>query len=84
MNMIARRLGDDVIVDPFGGVADIRARRIDIVAPQAFVDDPLRMLRAAQFAARFDFDVSDATLAAMRESAPLVASVSPEPCTTSS
>ena len=55
MNMIARRISDGGIVDPFGGVADIAARRIDMVSPRAFVEDPLRMLRAAQFAARFDF-----------------------------
>ena len=78
MNMIARRIDDDTIVDPFGGVGDIAARRIDIVSARTFVEDPLRMLRAAQFAARFDFTVSDAVLAAMTDSAPLVATVSPE------
>jgi tRNA nucleotidyltransferase (CCA-adding enzyme) len=78
MNMIARRIGDDAIVDPHGGVRDIAARRIDIVSPRTFVEDPLRMLRAAQFAARFDFSVSAGALAAMTESAPLVATVSPE------
>lgn len=78
MNAIARRIGDDVIVDPFGGIADIAARRIDIVAPAAFVEDPLRMLRAAQFAARFGYELSDATRDAMRAAAPLVRSVSGE------
>lgn len=78
MNAIARRIGDDAIVDPFGGVRDIRERRIDIVAPGAFVEDPLRMLRAAQFAARFDFALSDEALAAMTGSAGLVATVSAE------
>ncbi len=78
MNMIARRIGDDLIVDPHGGVDDIAARRIDIVAPRAFHEDPLRMLRAAQFAARFEFTLTDATLAAMTDSASLVATVSPE------
>ena len=78
MNMIARRIGDDLIVDPYGGVGDIAARRIDIVAPRTFLEDPLRMLRAAQFAARFEFTPTDATLAAMTESAPLVATVSAE------
>jgi putative nucleotidyltransferase with HDIG domain len=78
MNMIARRIGDDAIVDPFGGVADIRARRIDIVTAQTFVEDPLRMLRAAQFAARFDFAPTEPTLAAMREAAALAATISPE------
>jgi tRNA nucleotidyltransferase (CCA-adding enzyme) len=78
MNMIARRIGDDAIVDPFGGVADIQARRIDIVSPQTFVEDPLRLLRAAQFAARFGYDLSDGARAGMIAAAGLVGTVSPE------
>jgi putative nucleotidyltransferase with HDIG domain len=78
MNMIARRIGDDAIIDPFGGVADIQARRIDIVSPQTFVEDPLRLLRAAQFAARFGFELSDSARAGMNAAAGLVSTVSPE------
>jgi putative nucleotidyltransferase with HDIG domain len=78
MNMIARRIGDDAIVDPFGGVADIQLRQIDIVSPQTFVEDPLRMLRAAQFAARFDYELSAAARAGIVASAELVRSVSAE------
>jgi tRNA nucleotidyltransferase (CCA-adding enzyme) len=78
MNMIARRLADDEIVDPYGGVADIRAGRIDIVAEATFEEDPLRLLRAAQFAARFGYAPTERTLAAMRASAALVTTVSPE------
>ena len=78
MNMIARRIGDDAIVDPFGGVRDIEARRIDIVSPQTFVEDPLRLLRGAQFAARFDFELSDAARAGMTAAAGLVSTISPE------
>jgi len=76
MNMIARALPSGELVDPFGGGADIRARRIDILKPQAFEEDPLRMLRAAQFAARFDYAVSEATRAAMVAFAPAIGSVS--------
>jgi tRNA nucleotidyltransferase (CCA-adding enzyme) len=78
MNMIARRLADDAIVDPYGGVADIRAARIDIVAEATFEEDPLRLLRAAQFAARFGYTPTERTQAAMRASAALVTTVSPE------
>jgi tRNA nucleotidyltransferase (CCA-adding enzyme) len=78
MNMIARRLADDEVVDPYGGVADIRAGRIDIVDEAAFEEDPLRLLRAAQFAARFGYAVSERAEAAMRAAAGLVASVSAE------
>jgi tRNA nucleotidyltransferase (CCA-adding enzyme) len=78
MNMIARRLADDAIVDPHGGVADIRAGRIDIVHEATFEEDPLRLLRAAQFAARFGYAPSARTETAMRASAALVTTVSAE------
>jgi putative nucleotidyltransferase with HDIG domain len=78
MNMIARRIGDDAIVDPFGGVADIGARRIDIVSPETFVEDPLRLLRAAQFAARFGFEPSPRARDAMTAAAGLTRTISPE------
>lgn len=78
MNMIARAIPSGEIVDPFGGRTDIKARRIDIVAPAAFREDPLRMLRAAQFAARFEYAVTPEVRAAMVAAAPLVRSVSAE------
>jgi poly(A) polymerase/tRNA nucleotidyltransferase (CCA-adding enzyme) len=78
MNMIARALPSGEIVDPYGGEADIRAGRIDIVTPAAFREDPLRMLRAAQFAARFNYTVTPEVLAAMVAAAPLVRSISAE------
>ncbi|MDE2482264.1 MAG: HD domain-containing protein [bacterium] len=78
MNMIARALPSGDLVDPYGGEADIRARRIDILTPRSFDEDPLRMLRAAQFAARFGYHLTDATRDAMVAAAPLVATVSAE------
>lgn len=78
MNMVARRLSDDAIIDPFGGVADIGARRIDVVADVAFVEDPLRLMRAAQFLARFGFHVTDRAKNAMVAASSLVRTVSPE------
>ncbi|MBC5815224.1 MAG: HD domain-containing protein [Candidatus Eremiobacteraeota bacterium] len=78
MNMVARALPGGELVDPYGGVTDIRARRIDILTPVAFQEDPLRILRAAQFAARFGYEVTPRTKGAMAEAAPSVATVSPE------
>jgi putative nucleotidyltransferase with HDIG domain len=78
MNMIARRIVDDEIVDPYGGVADIRAGRIDVVAEAAFDEDPLRLLRAAQFAARFGYEPTARTRDAMRAAAGPVVTVSGE------
>ena len=78
MNMIARALPAGALVDPYGGEADIRARRIDILTPLTFGEDPLRMLRAAQFAARFGYTPTPSTREAMRAAAPLVRTVAPE------
>lgn len=54
------------LIDPFGGEADLRAGILRHVSP-AFVEDPLRVLRVARFAARFGFRVARPTLALMRE-----------------
>jgi tRNA nucleotidyltransferase (CCA-adding enzyme) len=78
MNMIARALPGGELVDPYGGEADIRAQRIDILTPKSFEEDPLRLLRAAQFAGRFGYAPTPFTLEAMRKAAPLVATVSAE------
>lgn len=50
------------VLDPFGGLADIKARRLRHVS-DAFSEDPLRVLRAAQFCARFDFVLDEETIA---------------------
>jgi tRNA nucleotidyltransferase/poly(A) polymerase len=78
MNMMARDIRSGEVIDPFGGRADIEARRLDILADRVFVEDPLRILRGAQFAARFDLTLTPRTATAMREAAPLVATVAPE------
>ena len=49
---MARLEDGDQVVDPFGGHADLAARVLRHVSP-AFVEDPLRVLRVARFAARF-------------------------------
>jgi tRNA nucleotidyltransferase (CCA-adding enzyme) len=68
INAMARDAGGRLI-DPFGGVRDIEARVLRHVSP-AFREDPLRVLRAARFAARFaplGFRVHPTTLDLMRE-----------------
>src|ERR1051325_7906316 len=54
-------LGGDII-DPFGGRADIDRKLLRAVSPETFVEDSLRVLRAAQFAARFRFEVEEKTV----------------------
>jgi poly(A) polymerase len=55
VNAMALRLPEPELVDPFGGAADLAARRLRTpLAPEvSFLDDPLRMLRAARFIAQF-------------------------------
>jgi tRNA nucleotidyltransferase (CCA-adding enzyme) len=54
------------VIDPLGGQRDLAAKVLRHVGP-AFVEDPVRVLRLARFAARFgDFTVADETLALMR------------------
>ena len=56
VNAMAIRLPDGEFLDPFGGVKDLAAKRLDTpLDPEiAFSDDPLRMLRAARFAAQLE------------------------------
>jgi len=57
------------LTDPFHGVQDIEARALRHVS-EAFVEDPVRVLRVARFAARFapmGFSVADETMALMRQ-----------------
>jgi tRNA nucleotidyltransferase (CCA-adding enzyme) len=55
------------LIDPHGGQRDLRAKMLRHVSP-AFAEDPVRILRLARFAARFeDFRVADDTRALMRE-----------------
>lgn len=63
MNALMQDVLSGEILDFFGGQADIRARRVRHVNDVSFAEDPLRVFRAAQFAARFDFDVVPETVA---------------------
>ena len=67
INAIAQR-ADGSLVDPFGGARDIEARVLRHVSP-AFAEDPVRILRAARFLARFapmGFTIAPETLDLMR------------------
>lgn len=66
------------LIDPFHGREDLKERLIRVVHPKAFEEDPLRMLRAVQFAARFEFAIEEGTFKAMKRDARKIATVSPE------
>ena len=54
------------IIDPFNGRADIESKTLRAVSPERFAEDSLRVLRAAQFAARFNFEIEPETEALCR------------------
>jgi len=47
------------ILDPYNGLSDIKAKRLQCVDKKTFVEDPLRLFRAVQFCARFEFTCSN-------------------------
>ena len=61
LNAIAWDPLDDEYLDPCDGRADLERRLLRVVDPATFGDDSLRVLRALQFAARFELRVDDAT-----------------------
>lgn len=69
VNAIAKDPDTGELIDPFGGVRDLEARLLRHVSA-AFVEDPVRVLRAARFTARFaplGFSVAPQTIELMRE-----------------
>jgi tRNA nucleotidyltransferase (CCA-adding enzyme) len=58
--------GEPELIDPFGGRADLDAGRLRVLHDRSFVDDPTRAIRAARYAARFGFELEDATAELIR------------------
>ena len=69
VNAMAQPLGSDEILDPFGGLGDLHARRLRMVTSPAFENDPLRVLRLARLVSELGFDVESLTRASARGAA---------------
>ena len=54
------------LIDPYHGRRDLEQRTLRAVSAETFAEDSLRVLRAAQFAARFEFDIDADTVALCR------------------
>ena len=80
VNAMAVRLPARQFEDPLGGMADLAdmVLRTPIAPERSFDDDPLRIMRAARFAAQLGFDVEEQTMRAMGDLAARLAIVSPE------
>jgi len=80
VNAMAVRVPSLTFVDPFDGLSDLAAGRLrtPVGAEQSFDDDPLRMMRAARFAAQLGFTVDDDVRRAMTAMAERITIVSAE------
>ena len=67
------------VIDHVGGIEDLQARRLRVIGdPQTrFSEDPVRMLRALELAARLDFRLDEGLLEGLQNCAPLIADASP-------
>ncbi len=72
------RHGRAVIVDPTGGLGDLRARRLRLAGPAALADDPVRALRGARLASALGCHLTPATMRAIRGAAPRLTQVAAE------
>ncbi len=78
VNALAEPLAGGAPIDLGGGLEDLAARRLRMVAPTAFGDDPLRVLRLALLAVELGFTVDPETAAAARAHAAGLAGVAGE------
>lgn len=80
VNAMAVALPEVTFVDPYGGLDDLAQRvlRTPGTPEDSFSDDPLRMMRAARFAAQLDFEVAPEVVAAMTAMADRIEIVSAE------
>lgn len=62
INSIMQDVNTGELVDNFGGIEDLDKKIIKHIDDKTFIEDPLRVLRACQFAARLGFDIDEKTI----------------------
>ena len=78
INAMAFHIETGKLIDPFDGSTDLRKGILKAVDDIAFVDDPLRILRGIQFAARFDFKIEPITMELMKKHSHLIKEITGE------
>ncbi|MDD5120272.1 MAG: HD domain-containing protein [Candidatus Omnitrophica bacterium] len=86
INSMALNLGDvfskqdldALVIDPYSGRKDLKAKTIKITGPGSFSEDPLRILRAFSFSCIFKFSMDKETLRLAKKERNKISSVSPE------
>ena len=61
INALGYDIEEKQIIDPFGGLEDIKQKKLRHIDDETFVEDPLRVYRAVQFSARFGYKLADET-----------------------
>ena len=61
INAMAYHVEKEQFIDPFNGLDDLKNKTLKHIDDKTFVEDPLRVYRAVQFCARFDFSLADKT-----------------------
>ncbi|SHJ07066.1 poly(A) polymerase [Malonomonas rubra DSM 5091] len=79
INALFYNIADFSVIDHVGGLEDLRAKRIRMIGDPLvrFEEDPVRMLRALEFAARLDFTLDPAILDGIEEKKELIATAAP-------
>jgi len=78
INSMAVNIMTGKLLDPFNGKKDLSDKVIKATDPKAFIEDPLRILRGIQFAARFGFEIEKKTLKMMKDNAHLIKEITGE------
>lgn len=78
INAMALSLPDQELIDPFHGLEHLRDRSLVAVSERIFVDDPLRLMRAARFCHVLGFRLTQDLAESVRFHAPLLKQVAPE------
>lgn len=79
INALFYNIADFSVIDHIGGLADLNQRQIRVIGEPLirFVEDPVRMLRAIEFAARLDFNLCDDIFPAIEKHKELLATAAP-------
>ena len=75
---MAININNSKFIDPLGGLKDIENRQISAANPDAFKDDPLRMLRMISFGSRFKYVIEPMTMKMIRDNVGRIKEISPE------
>lgn len=66
------------LIDPLGGLADLKSKRLRACSPQSFIHDPVRILRAVRFSVDLKLSIHPGTMQLIRQAVSLLTDISPE------